>query len=339
MRRLPRVITISVLVATFSLPAGCGSGTEEPSPARPAADRVTYVTGFGTFGREAYVYVAQEKGYFREAGIEVTVQPGQGSGENLAAVLGGRAQFSAIDFTATLISAANGKADGAVAVAALHQRTLAALMTLEGSGIGEPADLEGKTVADAASSVISMMFPAYAKLTGVDREKVKWVSLEPAQLAANLASGQVDAIGQYVVGEPTVRNAAKGRKVTVLPFGEVITDLYGSAVTTSATLAKDRPDLVRKFTGALLKGLAYAVDHPQEAAQILLKRQPAMNAESAAAELTLMAPYVRPSGGEPIGAMSRERVERAITALRTAGAFETAPTPESVVAFDLLPAG
>ncbi|MFD0475778.1 ABC transporter substrate-binding protein [Nonomuraea thailandensis] len=67
------------------------------------------MTGFGAFGREAYVYVAQEKGFFREAGIEVTVQPGQGSGENLAAVLGGRAQFAAVDFTATLISAAGAR--------------------------------------------------------------------------------------------------------------------------------------------------------------------------------------------------------------------------------------
>ncbi|GAA2824103.1 ABC transporter substrate-binding protein [Nonomuraea rubra] len=339
MRRLPRVITITALVATFSLPAACGSGQQEPSPARPAADRVTWVTGFGAFGREAYVYVAQEKGFFREAGIEVAVQPGKGSGENLAAVLGGRAQFSAVDFTATLISAAGGKAEGAVTVAALHQRTLAALMTLEGSGISEPKDLEGRTVADTASSVIRMMFPSYARLTGVDASKVKWVSLEPAQLAANLASGQVDAIGQYVVGQPTVRNAAKGKEVTVLPFGDVITDLYGSAVTTSSAVATGQPDLVRRFTGALLKGLAYAVEHPQEAAQILVKKQPAQNAEVAAAELALMASYVRPADGTPMGTMSRERVERAIAVLRSAGAFDGELTPESVVSFDLLPKG
>ncbi|AQZ70575.1 Hydroxymethylpyrimidine ABC transporter, substrate-binding component [[Actinomadura] parvosata subsp. kistnae] len=339
MRRLPRVITVTVLVATFSLPAACGSGQREPSQSRPAADRVTWVTGFGAFGREAYVYVAQEKGFFKEAGIEVAVQPGKGSGENLAAVLGGRAQFAAVDFTATLISAAAGKAEGAVTVAALHQRTLAALMTLEGSGISRPKDLEGKTVGDAASSVIRMMFPGYARLAGVDASKVKWVSLEPAQLAANLASGQVDAIGQYVVGRPTVRNAAKGKEVTVLPFGDVVTDLYGSAVTTSKEVASGRPDLVRRFTGALLKGLAYAVEHPQEAARILAGKQPAQNAEVAAAELALMAPYVRPAGGAPIGTMSRQRVERAIAVLRTAGALEKGLTPESVVSFDLLPKG
>ncbi|GAA2213743.1 ABC transporter substrate-binding protein [Nonomuraea monospora] len=339
MRRLPRVITISVLVATSFLPAACGSGAQEPSPSRQAADQVTWVTGFGAFGREAYVYVAQEKGFFEEAGLEVAVQPGKGSGENLAAVLGGRAQFAAVDFTATLISAAGGKAEGAVAVAALHQRTLAALMALDGSGISGPKDLEGKTVADAASSVISMMFPSYARLAGVDASKVKWVSLEPAQLAANLASGQVDAIGQYVVGQPTVSNAAKGKEVTVLPFGDVITDLYGSAVTTSAKVAGGQPDLVRRFTGALLKGLAYAVDHPQEAAKILVAKQPTQNAEVAAAELTLMASYVRPDGGAPMGTMSRERVERAITALSTAGALEEPLTPDSVVSFDLVPKG
>ncbi|MFC5826310.1 ABC transporter substrate-binding protein [Nonomuraea insulae] len=337
MRRLPRVITITAIVATFSLPAACGSAQKEP--ARPAADRVTYVTGFGMFGREAYVYVAQDKGYFREAGIEVSVQPGTGSGENMAALAGGRAHFSPIDFTAMLLTAGSGRQTGTVAVAAIHQRTLAALMTLGDSGISKPKDLEGKTVGDTATSVIAMMFPTYAKLTGIDRDKVKWVSLQPTQLAANLASGQVDAIGQYVVGQPTVRNAAKGEQVTVLPFGDVITDMYGSALNTSAKLASSDPDLVKRFTTALLRGLAYAVEHPQEAARILLAHQPAQNAEAAAAELTLMAPYVRPAGSDPMGTMSRERVERAITVLRTAGAFQGQVTPESVVSFDLLPKG
>ncbi|GAA1616235.1 hypothetical protein GCM10009733_010670 [Nonomuraea maheshkhaliensis] len=339
MRRLPRAIMITAIVATLSLPAGCGSGGEVPPSAGPAADRVTYVTGFGTFGREAYVYVAMDKGYFREAGIEVRVQPGTGSGENMAALAGGRAHFSPIDFTAMLLTAGAGKPTGTVAVAAVHQRTLAALMALGDSGISEPKDLEGKTVGDTATSVIAMMFPTYAKLTGVDRTKVKWVSLQPAQLAANLASGKVDAIGQYVVGQPTVRNAARGKEVKVLPFGDVITDMYGSALSTSATLAAQNPDLVRRFTGALFKGLAYAVDNPKEAAQILLAHQPAQNAEAAAAELTLIAPYVRPDGGAPMGAMSRERVERAIRVLREAGAFTGEVAPESVVSFDLVPQG
>ncbi|MGP4103024.1 ABC transporter substrate-binding protein [Nonomuraea sp. KM90] len=339
MRRLPRVITITALVATFSLPAGCGSGAREASPARPAADRVTYLTAFGTFGREAYAYVALDKGYFREAGLDVTVQPGQGSGENLAAVAGGRAHFAPVDFTAMLINAAGGKTAGVVTVAAIHQRTLAGLMALGDGGIGRPKDLEGKTVGDAPGSVITMMFPTYAKLTGVDPAKVKWVSLEPAQLPANLASGQVDAIGQYVVGQPTVRNAAKGKEVKVLPFGDVITDMYGLGLTTSTTLVKDKPDLVKRFTGALLKGLAYAVEHPREAAEILVKHHPAQNAVPAAAELTLMAPYVRPAGAEQVGAMDRDRVTRAIAVLREAGAFEGQVAPETVVSFDLAPKG
>lgn len=334
MRSLPRIIALAAIVLTMS----CGSGQQEPPQSQPEADQVTYLTAFGAFGREAYAYVALEKGYFREAGISVTVQPGQGSGKNLAALIGNRAHFAPIDFTYTLISAADGKAAGVTTVAAIHQQTLAALMTLDGSGVSKPKDLEGRTVADAPGSVITAMFPTYAKLTGVDQAKVKWVSLEPAQLGANLASGQVDAIGQYVVGRPTVQNAAKDKQVTVLPFGDVITDMYGLGLSTTSTLAAQKPDLVKRFTGALLKGLAYAVDNPREAAELLVKHHPAQNVEAAAAELTLMAPYVRASGGgTPLGAMDRERVARAISVLREAGTFTKDVAPESVVSFDLTP--
>ncbi|MGN9842285.1 ABC transporter substrate-binding protein [Nonomuraea sp. H19] len=334
MRILPRVITLTAILLTMS----CGSGQQEPPQARPGTDQVTYLTAFGAFGREAYVYVALEKGYFREAGISVTVQPGQGSGKNLAALAGGRAHFAPIDFTYTLISAAGGKTAGVTTVAAIHQQTLAAIMSLSGSGISKPEDLEGKTFGDAPGSVITAMFPTYAKLTGVDPAKVKMVSLEPAQLGANLASGQVDAIGQYVVGRPTVQNAAKGKEVTVLPFGDVITDLYGLGLSTTSALVAQKPDLVKRFTGALLKGLAYAADNPREAAELLVKHHPTQNVDAAAAELTLMAPYVRASGsGTPIGAMDRERVARAISVLREAGAFTNDVAPESVVSFDVTP--
>ncbi|WP_200303429.1 ABC transporter substrate-binding protein [Streptomyces adelaidensis] len=340
--RLPAALLAVVLTAALASACGAddaGGGGKDGSASGGSPDKVTYLTGFGTFGREAYAYVAQEKGYFEDAGISVDIQPGQGSGNSLAALAGGRAQFAPIDLSSTIIQLGGGKVSGVTAVAAIHQTTDAAIMALADSGIEKPADLEGRTVGDPAGSVIGALFPAYAKLAGFDADKVDWVSLEPQQLGANLASGSVDAVGQYRVGRPNIENAVKGEKVGVLPFGEYLTESYGAAVTTTTTeIAKDDPELVERFTTALFKGMTYAIGHPDEAAELMHEKFPTVSVRTAAAEIELVGAAVQPKdGGAPIGTMDRERVAGAIEALVDAGAVKAGLTPEELVSFDLVP--
>jgi NitT/TauT family transport system substrate-binding protein len=98
------------------------------------------------------------------------------------------------------------------------------------------------------------MFPVYAKAAGLDPASVRFVPAAPPALPQLLASGQVDGIGQFVVGRPLIEAAARGRKAVVLPYGDLVPDLYGNVVVTSKDLAARNPALVRRFTAALLKG-------------------------------------------------------------------------------------
>ncbi|HEU4423055.1 MAG TPA: ABC transporter substrate-binding protein [Pilimelia sp.] len=337
MRRLKRIFA-SAIIATALVAAGCGSDDGKASEGSGSKDKVTYLTGFGTFGREAYGWVAKDKGFFAEAGLDVTVKPGSGTGDNLKQIASGQAQFAPVDFTGALLQFGGGKAKDFTAVAAIHQRTLTAIISLEGNNISSPKDLEGKTVADAPGSVVQMLFPTYAKLAGVDATKVKWVSAPPPQLPATLAAGTVQAIGQFVVGKPTIEAAAKPKKAVVLPYSDHLGDLYGNSLVTASKLAQDNPDLVKRFTTALLKGLQYAIDNPKEAAEILVKNQPTQKVEPATKELELMSAYVRSSGsGAAVGALDSQRVARCIALLQGAGAIPAGMTPEQVVNFDLVP--
>jgi NitT/TauT family transport system substrate-binding protein len=335
---LHRLLAAAVAAATLMTVAACGDG-DKPGNASPhnAADKVNYMTGFGLFGREAYAYVALEKGYFRDAGIEVSIKPGISAGENLKLVVSGQVDFTPVDLTTSLIQAGQGASDFTV-IAAIHQRTLTGIMSLEGKGITSPKDLEGKTVGDVAGGVNTMLFATYAKLAGVDASKVKFQQMQPQQLPGALAAGSVDAIGQFVVGKPTVEKVAAGKKAVLLSYSDYLTDLYGNCLTTSKKLARENPDLVKRFRDALLKGLEYAINNPAEAAKILVKYQPGQNEAAAAAELALMAAYSRSSGsGVPVGALEGARVARAIALLQGAGAMKAGVTPEQVVSFDLVP--
>lgn len=266
------------------------------------------------------------------------IKPGQGSAANIGLVVGGQAEFSPIDLTGGLLAMGNGQAKDFTAVAAIQQRTMAAIITLEGKGITTPKDLEGKKIADTPGSVVKNLFPTYAKLAGVDATTVQFVGGDAQTLMGTLASGSVDAIGQFVVGKPTVETVAKGTKAVVLPYSDVMTDLYGNVLITSTKLAKEKPDMVKRFTKALLKGLDYSIANPKEAGEILKKNVNTAIPAAAAAELELMAAFVKSAGsGAAVGTLDGQRVARSIAVLQGAGAIPAGMTPEKIIDFTLTP--
>ncbi|MFC0527267.1 ABC transporter substrate-binding protein [Phytohabitans kaempferiae] len=328
---LVKRVSAAALVAVLATGA-CDSGGE-PETAPP--DKVTYLTAVGAFGREAYAWVAKEKGFFAEAGIEVEIRPGSGTVENLGLLASGRAQFSANDLSAVMIVLGNGKYRQDVrAVAAIQQRTLNSVTALSGTGVETPRDLAGRTIGGVRGGAPWLLFPAYAKLAGIDPASVKWIGVEAAQMPKLLAVRKVDGVGQFVVARPAVEKAAGGRPAVVLPYSDVLTDLYGNALVTSTTVLREDPDLVRRFADALLAGLVYAVAHPAEAGQILRRYVPTADPVTAAAEIELMAPYIRANG--LVGVFEPARVARAVAILRGTGIVTGELATTDLVAFDLV---
>jgi NitT/TauT family transport system substrate-binding protein len=324
-----KAVSFAVLAIVLAVTA-CGGG--------PPVNRtkVDYLTSFNTFGRDAYVYVAQQMGFFEAADLDVTITPGTGSVDVLKIVASGRADFGIADFTATAITIAREKLP-VTAIAAIHQRSLAAIVALEGNGISKPADLVGRKIGDQPGSTNQVMFPVYAKAAGIDPAKVEFVPSAPPALPQLLAAGQVDGIGQFVVGTPLIEAAAKGRKAVVLPYGDLVPDLYGNVLVTSEDTASRKPELARRFSDALLKGLKYAIEHPDEVGPILEKYQPTQDAGVASAEVALMAPYVRPSGST-VGELYQSRVEKVIRTLVDAGAIQDGSVrPDDLATFGLAP--
>jgi NitT/TauT family transport system substrate-binding protein len=340
--RLGRSRIIAMIMATVACAAlnGCGGSDDKPGT---SLDHVTYLTAFGAAGRDAFVWVAEEKGYLRSAGIDVRIQLGKATGENLKALSSGQAQFANLDLTGAMITAFARQNSGfkdVRAVLGVHQHTLVSIMSEEGSGITSPKNLEGKTIAAAANSVNQLLFPGYAKLAGVDASKVKWVAVQPVQLGNSLASGKVDALSTFLIGRPTIEKAtlqAHKKKVVVLPYSEYLPDLFGNAVIAPADLIKSKPDLVERFRGAMLKALEYTIAHPDEAGALLHAKQPATAADAATGEIKLMTPSVTATdSGSAIGVIDRARMARAIAGLQKLGLIRPGVTPEDVVDFDVM---
>ncbi|TMR20803.1 ABC transporter substrate-binding protein [Nonomuraea turkmeniaca] len=339
MSRLTRTVAALALTCAFVVACSNSDNQQQTSPSsNKPLEKVTYLTSFGNFGRDAYAWVAKDKGFFREVGLDVDIKPGGGTGDNISKIEAGAAMFTPVDLTGLLLARGNGGAKSIVVVAGIQQRTMAALISLEGNGIATPKDLEGKTLADTPGSVVRNLFPTYAKLAGVDATKVTWVNGAPANLIGLLASGAVAGIGQFVVGEPTVESVAKGRQAVVLPYSDVMSDLYGNVLVTTTKIAREQPDLAKRFITALMKGLVHSIDNPDEAGRILQKNVQASAAAPAAAECTLMSAFVRPEGsGAAVGTIDTERVSRSIKLLQDADAMPAGLSPDQLISAELTP--
>ncbi|MEV6486399.1 ABC transporter substrate-binding protein [Streptomyces sp. NPDC051576] len=338
MIRSNRTTTVLCAALTLLAAAACDSNSGSKSTSS-AKEHITYVTAFGAAGRDAFAWVAEQKGYFRDAGIDVQIELGKAAGENLKALASGKAQFTTLDLTGAMISA-GAKNSTAYrdfrAVLAVHQRTLVSIMAMQGSGIATPKDLKGKRIAAAANSVNQMLFPGYARLAGIDATGVRWIAVQPVQLGPALASGKADALSTFLIGRPTIEKAtvqARSKHVVVFPYSTYLPDLYGNATVTSASLAAKSPDLVKRFRTALLKGLKYTIQHPDEAGKLLHAKHPETDAAAATAEIKLMTPSVTAEGTENIGLITETRMQRAIASLQSAGVIQPGMTPQDVVDF------
>jgi NitT/TauT family transport system substrate-binding protein len=324
-RRTLAAASASVVVAAAT---GCGNGGSRP--ASTGVDKVAFLTTFGTQGRDCYAYVAAEKGFFAEAGIDVEIQPGKAGDYNHQVLASGKAQFATVDASGALVRYANGADTSFQILAAVHQSTLVSIIAMDGTGIAGPRDLEGKTLGSATGAVPQTLFPAYARLAGVEPDTVSWQSAAPEQLPGLLVAGKVHGVGLFIVGRPGVEAAAGGRKTVALAYSDFMSDLYGAVLVAPKKLITGNPDLTRRFTGALLKGLDFAVNNPREAGQILARRVPSQAASIAAAELELMKPYVT-AAGEAVGRLDPARMARSVALLQSVGLVPDGSNPNVLI--------
>jgi NitT/TauT family transport system substrate-binding protein len=274
------------------------------------ATEVNFITDFGFNGRHAYYYVALDKGYYKAEGLDVNILRGQGSIDAVKKVASGAAMIGFADAGALALARSNDNIPVKL-LAIIYATPPHAIFAVAGSGIKGPKDLEGKTVADSAFSAIPLIFKAYAQATGIDAQKVKWISAESAALPALLATGKVDAIGQFTVGQPLLEAAVKPKMLVRLAYKDAGLDYYGNGIIATEATIKDHPDVVKAFIRATFKGMRDAFANPAEAGQILNKYHKEISPEVAKGETELVKELaVIP--GQKMGVIDESRIKRTI---------------------------
>jgi NitT/TauT family transport system substrate-binding protein len=148
------------------------------------------------------------------------------------------------------------------------------IWTRKDTGITKPKDLEGKLLAAPAGDAQRQLFPAFAKLNGVDESKVKWLSIEPAAKFVALSEKRADAVPDYTTGQPFWEKAVGKDNLVRMPWSQFGFDTYSMSIMASDKTLNERPKVLRDFLAASYLGWRDVMQDPKAALEIFKKRVP-----------------------------------------------------------------
>jgi NitT/TauT family transport system substrate-binding protein len=283
--------------------------------------------------------VAQEKGFYRDAGLDIAFTAGKGSGSTAQLVASKAAQIGFAD--GYVVGNGISKGMAIKTVGSVFRRNPAAAIVLADSAIKTPKDLEGKTVAMTAGSAQFQQWPAFLKGAGVDASKIQVVNIDPAGVGPALISGRADAITGFAQGYvPTIE--IRGKKAArIFWYADYGVTVVSNGIIVHQDLLKSDPELVRSFVAPSIKGFLYARQHPDEAADIVKKYLPTVDPAitKREAELAWKTWVTSNTRGKPLGWGADADWVATVQALKQYGGVTTPLEPAQLYTNEFVPTG
>ena len=328
-RRFHRTLAAAAAAATLALPLLASA--QETTP-------IKFVLDWKLQGIHAWYFLAQDRGYFTQEKIDITIDQGDGSATAVTKVMAGGYQAAFGDMNAIIQNAAAKPGQAPVMVYQIYNRTPFALMTRSASPIKTLKDLEGKNLGSPAGGAAMRMFAVLAEKNGVDASKVTWTNMAPNLQEQMLLRGQVDASAVFSVTSYmnlVAQNLDPEKDIRWFHYADHGIELYSNGILVSQQLIKDKPQVVAGLVRAVHKGLRDTIANPDAAIEALAKREPLINKDLEkrrlmyALQTVMFTPEVAAAG---VGDVNDERLKRSVAQL--AGVFELPRQPAPSEVFD-----
>ncbi len=286
--------------------------------------------------------VALDKGYYKAEGLDVTMDPGQGSAGALQRVATGAYQIGFADVNSLIEYNAKNPGKEILCIFMAYDFPPFGVYALKKSGIRTAKDLEGKKLGAPVFDASFRLFPAFAKKTGIDRSKVESVNLTPQLREQSLVQGSVDFIsGHYFssILDLKARNVGID-DIVALTYSDAGMDVYGNGVIVSPELAANNPKAVTGFIRATIKAWKEVAATPAVGIAAAKKRDPLLNEAleterlAMSLRMNVLTPWVRANG---MGDVDPARFARSVKDVAEAFGLPSAPAPEKVFSGQFLP--
>lgn len=220
------------------------------------------------------LYVAKEKGYFKDAGLDVDIKlPPEDSSSDL--IINGKAPFG-IYFQDSMAKKLD-KGAGITAVAAIVEHNTSGIISRKDAAITSPKDLVGKKYGTWNDPIELEMIKSMMKKEGADFNQVKLVPNSDSNSITPIENKVFDAAWIYH-GWDGILAEQKGMKTNFFYMKDFVPafDYYSPVIIANNDYLKSHKEEAKKFIQAVKKGYQYAIEHPEEAADILIKQAPAL---------------------------------------------------------------
>lgn len=271
----------------------------------------------------APLYVAQNKGYYADEGLQVEIEYGY-ENDFVALAAQGEREFAIASGDQVILARAQGLPISYVMK--WYQRYPVALMALATKNIARPEDLVGKKVGLPGffgANFIGWKAMVYA--TKLDESAVKVEEIGFTQAAA-VQQGLVDAAMIYIANEPN-QLRAQGIEVNVVEVSDYI-DLVSNGLVVSEKLMADDPDLVQRMVRATLRGLKDTIDHPDEAFTIVRQVIPEITDERAPIQRKVLEDSIKLYQSDQLGVSSQQAWQDSVEFMSKAGLIKKVLEPD-----------
>jgi NitT/TauT family transport system substrate-binding protein len=266
---------------------------------------------------QAPFYHALERGYYRDAGLNLTIGQGKGSMLTAQVIASGSETFGFMDLSSMIIAA--GRGAPLKAVGGVIQRSPDSVITLTTSNIKSPKDLEGKRWGYTAGSASENLFSVFAAKAGVDESKITKNTMDAGAKITSLLAGRVDFIVSWgaTVNPFIVKNGKTPLNILYADYG--VNVIARALVTTNGTISS-RPEIVRAFVAATAKAMEDSIKDPTLAVDSFIAQQPGLKGsrEELLAQMKTYGDFIhsRATAGKPTLWMATEDVASTLEAAK-----------------------
>lgn len=257
------------------------------APAMAQDTKITFMLDFISLGRHAPWYVALEKGYFAEEGLDVEILPSKGTADAIRGVVTGLAPVGFIDVP-SLVAAGPAASEVKIVASAYVEAPYCVYSLNPGANITSADQLVGLKFGSSSASFLPQIWRAVMNMNGLDPNTLEVVNVDASARVPMLAAGQIDGVDQFLMAAPAIKRAAPDKEPVCLFAPDLGLDIYSNSIGFNKSFLEANPDTAKAFVRAALKGWQYTLANRDEAAQIMTSMVESLDLDIVREEIDLL---------------------------------------------------